>query len=138
MEKFKNTANLKRREKPPQSPLPRDNYHHPCEEQTSPSLFSLCVDRCELASNVSVFYILFRNLFVSFKRLTSYSSASLQGGYLQGMAEGRFQESLPAGPQEIGGRQVVKVMLGRGKDEPGETCGEHRDAERNWFKSRGP
>ena len=72
MEKIKNTANLKRRDKPPQSPLPRDNYHHPCEEQTSPSLFFLCVDGCELASNVSVFYILFRNLLVSFKRLTSY------------------------------------------------------------------
>ena len=120
MEKFKNTANLKRREKPPQSPLPRDNYHHSCEEQTSASLLFLCVDGWELASNVSIFYILFRNLLVSFKRLTSYFSASLQGGYLQGMAEAPFRESLPAGPQEIGGRQVVKATLGRGKDEPGE------------------
>ena len=54
------------------------------------------------------------------------------------MAEGHFQLGLPAGPQEIGRREVVKVMLGRGKDEPGETCGEHRDAERSWFRSRGP
>lgn len=45
-------------------------------------------------------------------------------GLPKGREEGHFQEVLPAGPQEVGGRQVGEDDTWRGKDEPGETCGE--------------